>query len=410
MKWSNMISVLLCTYNRAQLLPRAIESVLNQTYKDIELIIVDDGSTDNTEEIIKAYDDSRIRYFKMARNSYYCYAANYGLSQCKGKYVAFMNSDDVWIPEKLEKQHQFLEKGTDYGACFSEVALIDDQGNDITAECMEMSAIFSRRFETQKEYIQSLLKNGNCLCHPSAVVRKEMLDKIGGFNLMFCQLADYDLWIRLVTEAPICVLKEKLIRFRWDKNAKDQISGVSAEKNRRVFSEQILIRKQLINRLSDEKFKEYFGDWFRNKNSKSHLELEFERAFVLLECMGEAPELKVLGVEKIEQVMRMPAAMETLRNHFEMDIFDLYRWNTEHMYYTPWVAQEIEELKQAELRQTKKLAQKEEYIKDLEQRIANTEEQVMNLENLIETYENSTSWKVTKPLRDFMRMVKNIKK
>ena len=194
-----MISVLVCTYNREHLLKRAIDSVLNQTFQDFECIIVDDGSTDNTKQLVESYVDKRIRYIQMERNSYYCYAANYGLSLCKGEYVAFMNSDDVWIPEKLEKQWKFMKDNSEYGACFSEVSLIDNQGNDVTDECYEMRELFGKQYESQKECIQYMLKHKNTFCHPSALVRKQVLDSVGGFNLMYFQLADYDLWIRIVT-------------------------------------------------------------------------------------------------------------------------------------------------------------------------------------------------------------------
>ena len=90
-----MVSVLMCTYNRRFCLKQAIDSVLCQTYPDFEFVIVDDGSTDGTEELIKSYQDPRIRYFKLNRNSFYCYAANQGLDHCQGDYVAFMNSDDA---------------------------------------------------------------------------------------------------------------------------------------------------------------------------------------------------------------------------------------------------------------------------------------------------------------------------
>lgn len=87
-----MVSVLMCTYNRRFCLKQAIDSVLCQTYPDFEFVIVDDGSTDGTEELIKSYQDPRIRYFKLDQNSFYCYAANQGLGHCQGDYVAFMNA------------------------------------------------------------------------------------------------------------------------------------------------------------------------------------------------------------------------------------------------------------------------------------------------------------------------------
>ena len=100
----------MCTYNRRFCLKQAIDSVLCQTYPDFEFVIVDDGSTDGTEELIKSYQDPRIRYFKLNRNSFYCYAANQGLGHCQGDYVAFMNSDDAWLPDKLEKQVSVMEQ------------------------------------------------------------------------------------------------------------------------------------------------------------------------------------------------------------------------------------------------------------------------------------------------------------
>lgn len=347
-----MISVLMSTYNRAPLLPRAIDSVLNQTYKDIEFIIIDDGSTDGTEELIRSYDDKRISYKKLKKNSFYCYAANYGLQFCKGEYLAFMNSDDVWLPDKLEKQLQFMEENKEYAVCFTAASLIDYEGNDITDECPEMRDTFGKQYASQKECIQYLLKYRNTLCHPSGLARKEIIDRVGGYNLLFCQLADYDLWMRILPEGPIYVMPERLIKFQWDMKKKEQISIATKENSIRAFNEQVLIKKHLMERLSDEKLIEFFGDQFRNKNSKTHLELEFERAFLLMDCLNEARGLKVLGLEKLEKVMHDPKAMEVLREHFGLDIFELYAWNRANMYQTPWAESEEAEAKIKEIQLT----------------------------------------------------------
>lgn len=342
----------MCTYNREHLLPKAIESVLNQTYKDLELVIIDDGSTDATEQLIRTYDDSRIVYKKLEKNSFYCYAANYGLTFCKGEYLAFMNSDDIWLPDKLEKQIHFLETHKEYKVCFTAAYLIDAEGNDVTDQCTEMRDSFGKQYASQKECIQFLFKYRNTLCHPSALVRKEIMEQVGGFNLMFCQLADYDLWMRIVTEGPIYVLPEPLIQFRWDMKKKDQISIATRENSIRAFNEQVLIKKHFIERLSDEKLIEFFGEQFRNTNSRSHLELEFERAFLLMDCLNEARGLRVLGMEKLEQIMREPEAMQVLREHFGLNIFELYAWNKANMYQTPWAEDEGSKLKAKELQLT----------------------------------------------------------
>ncbi len=114
-----LISVVLPTFNRKRLLPRAINSVLNQTYKNLELIIIDDGSTDNTEEIVKAYSDTRIRYCKQKLNRGGSAARNAGIKLAKGELISFQDSDDEWLPEKLERQvRKFSEVGDDVGVIY----------------------------------------------------------------------------------------------------------------------------------------------------------------------------------------------------------------------------------------------------------------------------------------------------
>ena len=115
-----MISVIIPTFNRADTIKRAIESVLNQTYKDLELIIVDDGSTDNTEKIVAEYikRDNRVVFNKLAENQGACAARNVGINMAKGKYIAFQDSDSEWLPEKLEKQLTCInEHGADICIC-----------------------------------------------------------------------------------------------------------------------------------------------------------------------------------------------------------------------------------------------------------------------------------------------------
>ncbi len=113
-----MISVIIPSYNRASTLPMAIESVLGQTYRDIELILVDDGSTDGTEDLIRSMEDSRLRYIKLEKNSGACRARNIGIDAARGEYIAFQDSDDRWHTDKLLRQLRFLqETGADMVYC-----------------------------------------------------------------------------------------------------------------------------------------------------------------------------------------------------------------------------------------------------------------------------------------------------
>lgn len=381
-----MISVLMCTYNREKYLRKAIDSVLHQTYDNFEFIIVDDGSTDGTETLIKSYEDSRIHYIKMEKNAFYCYAANQGLRHCKGKYVAFMNSDDEWLPEKLEKQLQFLEKNPQYGACFTAVALMDNDGNNVTDECPYMRDLFAQQYNSQKECLRRLVLKGNTLCHPSALIKKELLARVGGFNLLYCQLADYDLWMRLVLEEPIYVLSERMMRFRWDTKEKNQISSNSQEHNVRSDNEQVLICENLFDQMSDGQFAYFFREDFQNPKSSTHIEMEFEKCFLLIKSEGWSRTRKAAGMRKIERVLREPEAFDVLYDHFNLSIFDVYDWHKEHIY----IREEDFKFWQDTLSKQQKAQ----------------EEERERLLNIINEYDKSTSWKITAPFRKIMEKVR----
>lgn len=111
---NNLVTVIIPTYNREKTIKRAISSVLNQTYKDIELIIVDDCSSDNTKKIIKTIKDERLKYYRLEKNSGACYARNYGIKLAKGDYIAFQDSDDEWYSNKLEEQLKNMEANKSY--------------------------------------------------------------------------------------------------------------------------------------------------------------------------------------------------------------------------------------------------------------------------------------------------------
>ena len=125
-----LVSIIMPSYNTARFISETIESVLAQTYTNWELIIVDDCSTDNTDEVVAAFSDERIRYLKNEKNSGAAVSRNYALREARGRWIAFLDSDDLWHPEKLEKQIIFMESG-DYSFSYTDYIQIDEESKSL---------------------------------------------------------------------------------------------------------------------------------------------------------------------------------------------------------------------------------------------------------------------------------------
>ena len=181
------VSIILANYNEEKYIAEAIESVINQTYTNWELIIIDDASTDRSQDIINSYKDSRIKTRFCKKNNHVAYASNLGIDMAIGEYIAKIDSDDVWEAKKLEKQVLFMEEHTEYGVCFSKVNIIDEDSREANTKFRDIFELFDKvKNRSQEEWIKYFLKNGNCLCNASAVIRKAALQCVGGhYNLAF---------------------------------------------------------------------------------------------------------------------------------------------------------------------------------------------------------------------------------
>ncbi len=185
------VSVIIPTYNRAHLVGRAIQSVLNQTFKDFELIVVDDGSTDNTDDIIKEFQkkDDRITYLKHKKNKGGSAARNAGIKASRGEYIAFQDSDDEWLSKKLEKQMRvFNSASLEIGVVYTGFWRIENNRKIY----IPASWVVQKEGKIYKE----LLK-GNFVTTQSILVRKVCFDRVGYFDEDLPRLQDWELVIRL---------------------------------------------------------------------------------------------------------------------------------------------------------------------------------------------------------------------
>jgi glycosyltransferase involved in cell wall biosynthesis len=196
---NDFISVVIPTYNRASFFKEAIDSVLSQTFRDFELIVVDDGSTDETPELLLSYGN-KIKVIKKA-NKGPSAARNRGIKAAKGEWIAFLDSDDVWKPDKLEKQVQFIKDNPDIKICQTEEIWIRNGKRVNPRKKHEMHSGWI--------YEQCLPL---CIVSPSSVmIHRDVFEKVGFFDETMPACEDYDLWLRIAPYYPICLVREKLI-------------------------------------------------------------------------------------------------------------------------------------------------------------------------------------------------------
>jgi len=199
------ISVIMSVYNAEKFLQEAIESILNQTFKDFEFLIINDASTDNSKKIILSYDDKRIRYFENKNNLGVARTLNKGLKLAKGKYIARMDADDISLPNRFKKQVEFMEKNPLVTVCGTWVKLIGNKNHE--------NNIWKSPGDFQS--IKSLALFYSPIYHPTVFIRKDTLRKNNlSYDPSFDHAEDYELWVRIMENFKVSNLKEVLLYHR----------------------------------------------------------------------------------------------------------------------------------------------------------------------------------------------------
>lgn len=244
-----LVSVVIPSYNRAYIVGQAIESVLRQTYTNVEVVVIDDGSTDDTERVVAAFDE-RVRYIHQA-NAGIAVARNSGIAAARGEYVAFLDSDDAWLPWKLEAQMSVLRQRPEVGMVWTDMTAVDESGDIVEAEYLRTFYKASFRHTTLERIcepagmlrsffpavpkaaashpvytgeIYSHMFMGNVVHTSTVVVRREWALRVGGFDLdMRPAGEDYDFHFRITRCGPVAFIDAPSILYRV--NAQDQVTA-----------------------------------------------------------------------------------------------------------------------------------------------------------------------------------------
>lgn len=393
------ISVLMVNYNHELHLPLSIESVLSQTYQNFEFIIVDDGSTDSSREIIKNYadKDSRLKYYFLEKNCHICHATNFGFRKVTGEYLARIDSDDLWYPDKLQKQLDFMQNTPNCQVCFSWIDLIDEDGNDINSHERDLYNLFNSSHPSRQEHwLEFFFIHGNCLSHPSVLMKTEIQKEIGLFNPAYRQTHDFDYWIRIAKKYPIFVMEEKLtIMRRFLSSSTLNTSSTTEIDTTRYLNEYLLIRRHFFENMNPSLFIRTFQSYFRKPDASTPEELLCEQAFLLGDCMYGGKPNPILGLMKLEELLSQPQTADVLAGTYHFTPISYYGVNSQHIFCDSFIQNDLMNAKNA----SDKIHSLTEELNQCKIQLEEAKKQEEYLSSVLHVITSSTSWKVTAPIR-----------
>lgn len=222
------VTVVVPTFKRAALLKETVDAILAQTYRDFELLIVDNMSEDGTAAYAAGLEDRRVRYFRNPNNGIIAANRNFGIGKARGEYIALCDDDDLWLPTKLEKQMALLEARPDAALCYCNATVFKTLGQDDTPWMMK---------RVYGDYYNNLLI-GNFMPNSSIILRREAWKKFGGFceDRELVAVEDYEMWLRLAREHAIVYVDECLLLYRVHASAASSSRARMAGKHFKVLT------------------------------------------------------------------------------------------------------------------------------------------------------------------------------
>ncbi len=318
------VSVLIPCYQHEAYIIDTLQSVLAQTMPDFEILIADDSSKDGSAVRIQSVEDERIHSYFFVKNQGTVRTLNFLLKKARGEYIATLGSDDLFHPEKLERQCAVLDAEPQIGAVFSWVDMVDECGELYVPGESSFAEVFSEPNRSQAEWIRRFYEAGNRLCHSSALVRKSVYDALGNYDIVYRQLHDLEYWTRIICMTAIRVLPERLTVYRRERNAVIAVSSPTEQNNLRLANETYLMFREFFERMPTELFKEAFQDRLHFQDFEDSNAVTIEKFFTLYDFLLTGIPNHQPAFEYLMRHRHDVGLLQMLENDFSFSLNDLY--------------------------------------------------------------------------------------
>ncbi|MFA6016678.1 MAG: glycosyltransferase [Patescibacteria group bacterium] len=307
-----LVSVILASFNHVLFIREAVMSVLDQSLDNLELIVLDDGSTDGTPDVVEKIKDKRLKLIKLVPNRRF-HPRNLGIKMARGKYIAFQNSDDVWLPNKLKLQVDWMEKNIQTSVCFTRIDMIDEKGKVIKNSWAHKNLVGENK--NNDAWLRLFFTSGFNFGIASAVVRKDKLIKLGGFNESMVQMADYDLWVRLAGLGQLHIIDKPLTKMRI-------VKGVNfSSPKKEVYLRSALENVEIVNRYTQWPINQYLSSIFPDimvKDNKSK-NIQYVMLAKFAWSLKSAPH-SLFADQLIARLLNDPKASKEILEYFGADL------------------------------------------------------------------------------------------
>lgn len=425
-----LVSVCINAYNAKKYILKTIESVINQTYKNLQIIVVDDCSTDSTYDLIKSVKDERIKVYKTPFNGHMSFACNEALKHAKGDYIAHLDADDLWVPEKIEKQVAFLEEHPEYGACFTHIKVNSDSAAREDGRADYFEKVFAFENMPHSKMYRFFYDNLNPLCHSSVLMRKSAVEKVGSYDASTLYLQDFDYWMRLITFFPIYIICEPLTIYTVHSENNSNMGEADYEAH---DTESVRIFYKSLNLCPDSLFLEAFYDKLKLKGEHTHEEVEIEKALLLSNGTFAFKANPILGIYKFSELFQDEKYIKLATEKFKFTTRELYKLYHSPAYHnfirTNQLKESIAELhiqlrsssEETELlrkikenteqqleEKNQQLEEKNQQLKEISLDLQNAIIERENYKHSFEEIKNSFFWRATHPFRYVIGKIKKI--